>query len=568
MDDRTSQTSCTAAVRTDLEEISRAVEGTFTRAANALLSGRENVGILSDALGRYCAGLLEFAESDVPQTVELLASRFAEADTAHDRESRTIDRLVTALEKTGAPLVLLHDTVRMIDFFSSTARVIETETDFDGNLAFSSEIKTLSLRSHEAYLALIAQRDDLLGRTARIRASQDGFARASLAHLAELGAALQGLSAGLRPRLRMAATASETVVKAVERAADEMSRGISALQVGDSFRQRLEHVAAALGPCLPDPDASPMAHALVLRIAAAQLAGAGKALDDDLTRLAAVLNAASRHSGQFAGWGDALSGESEVAPLLEELRDRCGVGLAALYSSQVQLRAIERQLRDLRSAIQDMNDVIARLGQIDGDMRRGSLNVFLRSQRACRNGPAMMFVARQFGELTDTCSDAQARIVDELRQIREITSGSVGQGQDRVGQELSQIGDKLAGLSDVLGLWRDLRSDLHGLLDRGPQAVADFTDCAREVTAQRAVARRIATLARRLSPGPAPPPDSGSEQEAEAAADVLRTLYSVPEEREIHDRICPPSRAAQSSVPKAAATVAGAAADDGDFEWF
>ncbi|MBE9636317.1 hypothetical protein [Salipiger mangrovisoli] len=560
MGDRTSQTLRAAAVRQDLEAMTQAVEGTFTRAADALLSGRENIGPLSDTLGRYCQGLLDFADTDVAQTITLLASRFSEAETAHAQEAQTIDRLIATLERTARPLAKLHETVRMIDLFSSTASVVESETDIDGELSFSSEIKSLSLRSREAYIGLIAQRDALLDQTMAIRTRQATFTHANLSHLAGLGSALQGLAAGLGPRLRDAARASSRVVEAVTGVSGNMSDGISALQVGDSFRQRLEHVGAALGPCLPDAATSPDAHALVLRIAAAQLAGAGRALDADLTRLAAVLRAASKLGSQFAEWGDALSGKSEVAPLLEDLRDRCGAGLAALYSSQAQQRSIERQMRGLRKSIAQMQGVISGLAQIDGDMRRGSLNVFLRSQRARRNGPAMMFVARQFGELTDTCSSAQASIVTELRTIQEITAGSVGARQDRVGEELQRIGDSLAGLGGVLFLWSDLRRELDGLLHRGPRAVDDFIRCAEEMKEQRAVARQIAALAARLHDNPPQSPATEPSADARAAAAALRALYSVPEEREIHDSICPEGHLAAPS--------GSASEDEEDFEWF
>ncbi|MCB1340887.1 MAG: hypothetical protein KDK24_07465 [Pseudooceanicola sp.] len=568
MSEPTLWSGCPPDVPARLSEEARAVDGAFTDATDALLNGRDNLMRLTETLARYCQGLDDFRGMEIPATVSRLADRLVQVESVNEGEFRAIGQIRDFLSGTAAPLAELSDLVRTLETFASTSRVVEAESDLAGNMVFSAQIKHLSSQSQEGYADLLRHKINLADQVASMSAGQEGFARASLGHLEELRADLTRQSQAVGPAIGQAVRAASQVSVRVDDLSAQMTTAIGSMQVGDSFRQRLEHVALALG-CARDDGA---AARLVRLIGARQLNAAAAALDRDVGRLAQTLATVSGRADRLVAMAESLTLDRELANILRDLRSLCGAGLAALYSAQSQRRMVDRQMRGLSAVVGKMRKVVESQAGVDEDMRLGSYNVALRSRRSARNAAAMNYVARQIEELVGDCLAARSLIVTSLREIDETINRTISDNGGVVRYELDAVADGLGVLNAMLGFWRNLRYGLEKLVAEGPLAGTAFAACARQMDQQRETAKRIRAMADELSRqvSKADLPVLLADPDACAAALAMRQLYSVPEEREIHDTLCPPAAAAGPPPLAAAvgAAVGAAIGADDDIDWF
>ncbi|QEW18504.1 hypothetical protein LA6_000670 [Marinibacterium anthonyi] len=546
------------------EEI-RAVEAVFTEAADALASGQAQLFDLVRVLDAYRDGLVAMSGEDIEAGVKAMAGKFVQTRDAFGRECAAISKIESNLQAALQPLARLQDRVQTLQVFTSTARVVEEEFGVDGEHAFSHKIRELTASSRTGYEELHHYSQAILGQTVEVRARQASFAGSGLDALARLSDELLDLAETVVPRLHAAKQDAAHVAVVITQLSDLMSRAISALQVGDSFRQRLEHARAGIASCPPKSEA-PEAHDLVVLLVSAQLSAAGRALDADLDRVATAMSEVSAKTGGLVEWGRSNLAGSDTADLLGSLQDLCGSSLAKLYGSQAERRILDGQLRKLRHITGNMQRVMAEQSAVDIEMKLGSYNVSLRSRASTEKGAAMAYVAKQIGELVDHCLAARHEIVDCLETVRTTIMGTIEKNEGSVAGDLESIGDRLAGLGRMMRLWRDFESNLKTLTDIGPSAIADFSRCAQQMRAQRSAARSVQLLAETLSDGLSFSDAAAllNDPRAREASEALRALYSVPEEREIHDMLCGGST--EVPVP---APVAGTEEDSEDaFEWF
>jgi hypothetical protein len=554
----------TAAILTELEGESHGVESTFMSAADALIDGRAHLVALTNTLGSYRDGLSDLSGTSIADSVATMARRFAQARTSYGTERDAVVRIGVLLEGTRVPLWQLREHIHTLEIFTSTARVVEVEFGGDDDLAFSQQIRRLSESSRAGYEDLRRLHDRMTEQVADIRSGQEGFGDSAVAQFTTLEQNLTAMSDKVAPGLARAGRDARHIAEAVDRLAKRMSQAIAAMQVGDSFRQRIEHASEGLrgDPAVP---LTPAARDLVDLIVAAQLSASGRVLDHDLRRIAGTMSAISGETSGLVHWAGSLLRDSEIAALLQTLQDVCGASLAALYSSQAERRTLDARLRALRDTVADTRQVMTEQAQVNAQMKLGSYNVSLRSQRGGGGSSAMTYVARQIGELIDDCLSARQNIVERLDATGEAIDAVMARTEGQVSGELDTVGARLRGLSGMLGLWRALGTSLEQLTLDGPAAVAAFTRCAEQMVAQQDLARRVMSFAGALH-AHLPQRDGTVLMRDPAAAEAaarLRTLYSVPEERDIHDSFCPPDTPAAPSPQDRAA-----AEEEEKFEWF
>ncbi|SHI77487.1 hypothetical protein [Wenxinia saemankumensis] len=553
-----------------VEEAIGGVEGAFTDAAEALVSGADRLRAVTSVLETYRTGLLALDAAGLEAGIQQIVADLAAARLGFAEESAATGRIHAALRSAGPALADLSSGVRTLECFTSTARVVETELGGDGSQTFSEQIRLLSERSRAGYRQLGSSHAELAGQCDAIRARQMAFRDEAMRELEGLGAELDRLAERIRPCLEAAAAETEGLNGALARLTRAMTTSMAALQVGDSFRQRLEHVRDALRDHAGPGDA---ARRVVARIAAAQIVAAAEALDRDLDRLGASIRAIAADTAALLDWSGTLLRESQITHLLEPLERAGGSGLARLYSLQEDRRQLDLQLSGMRASLKVMDGVMADQSVVDEEMRLGSYNVALRSLRSKDKGAVMSCVARQTGELIDACLSARRRIVSQIGEVRRTITEAIGRGDARVAARLDDIAGGLSDLGRLLQLWRDLGDSLAALAEAGPAAIASFRRCADAMggQAQRLEAlRRAAAELQDLSAGALDP----EAPEARQAAAALRALYSVPQEREIHDLICPP----EGQIPATAdgapaftprdASGPGAPAEAEEFDWF
>jgi hypothetical protein len=283
------------------------------------------------------------------------------------------------------------------------------------------------------------------------------------------------------------------------------------LQVGDSVRQRLEHIETALQDCsdrmasessgAPDPVV-----AATCTILADLLTSAGRKLGTELgsilfslQKLGTSAEAMTRAAGRIA----ALKG-NDSADAVTELRKMFGDGIAMLYSSQNHRRSVDRRIRVLFQSVQDMNEKITQMRWIDQKMRMVSINVSLRSSATQgREGP-LFVVASQFMDLTAEAFAHQKDLVDALEQVRQAADGldydPDSELDNKVGEFTSRLSSSPKNLAEIDEMSDWLNNGVNRLLGLGPEAVRCLTRSATRLDDQRAASIGLRTLATHLAP--------------------------------------------------------------------
>ncbi|EPX78657.1 hypothetical protein [Salipiger mucosus] len=555
----------------------RAVETVFTAAADALFAGREDLVRLVATIQAYRTGLSRLSTDELIASSTAMTEQIATVEASFAEECRAIATMEQALRATKSPFSSLRQRVQTLQVFTSTVRVVEMEVGFDEGHSFSQQIKDQSTRSMEGLeeLGRLARR--IREQTAEISARQTAFTDTGGRSLSAMRGQLDAMVARIAPGVKKALEDGARTEDAARQASDRLGGAISALQVGDSFRQRIEHAGAALA-LLPDATEHRAAHAFLRHLVATQMTAAATALRRDIDRAADTMATVSAGTADLVAWSGELLESSEIAELLGTLQDVSGAGLARLYSAQAERRLLETQLRTLRDALGDIQKVTREQLEVDGLMRMGSYNVTLRSQSSRGKGTTMTYVAKQIGELTDQCLAARQDVMRHLDVVRRTIADNFHTSAGRVSGRLDSIADGMSGLGDMLRLWRDLHASLSDLRTAGPEAVAEFDRCAKQMRAQLATAQRLEDMADRLRIDPSVPQAfPADDPTAREIAAQIRALYSVPEEREIHDRLCAPGSSgaalparapAEGIAGGAPAEPGGAPAEEAEFEWF
>lgn len=542
-----------------LARMRASVEGVFTGAADAMIEGQEALSRLMRALSAYRGSLQTLSDGALSSAVSRFVARATEAAEQTGHEAEAVGRMADALACAAPHLDDLARVVRMIECYASTARIVESDSALRGGTAFSGQIRILATRSRESYIQLLGKQQALTRQTGDILGEQGAFTEGELDRLQGLGARLAAEAEALGHDVQHGARQLRREEALVGQVSARLTQGVAALQVGDSFRQRLEHVETFLGPDLPGVDHA-AARALVLRLSAAQLEGAGNLLAGELRRLCPDLEALARDTSQVMALGQELSDPNcgGLAQRFVRLGEDCRQGLGQLQEGARIRRMLEDRIAVLIATVSEMECAIGELTEIQTQMRLASVNVLLRSMHSGDAGAAMQVVARQFGELTDQCAAHQTAIVTALRGIKEIADGMRGTWGRDLSADLETIGADLGGIEDVLLSADALRGELESLLDHGPRACAEFTRCAEAMRAEHRTVEALAGIAGALAPGPLAP-----DAEALALAAQLRARYSMAEERAIHDRLC-----GEGGVEADAGPVAEEAGEGAEFEWF
>ena len=236
------------------------------------------------------------------------------------KEKADLTRLVEVVSAANGPISVLRRTVKMIGIVSINARVTAAGIvgDSDDFEVFTTDISTLSdsARStiHEfsqVYRQLVTEVDQAAGQ-------RDRFDAAHAHTLTELAHNLDETLEALDRQRQSAVESSAETGRVSRQIVGRIGSAVMALQVGDSTRQRLEHVEAGLD-CLADIvggaefDAATSAQALTalslleqeqLRATAADFAGEVGEAEQALQALASDAGTIMARSRNLYGDGD------------------------------------------------------------------------------------------------------------------------------------------------------------------------------------------------------------------------------------------------------------------------
>lgn len=493
-------------------------------------------------------------------------------DIAHSFETEQVDLdiLMKQVKAVRTPLDALRKNIQLISTIAINARVVAatlpgTRDEFS---VFTSDIGALSRDATQTvdsffrtYLKLRSDLTKAVDQRERFQSTQ----QAALEHAAKQLS--HNLDQAMHCRARAAQTSSETS-RITRDVTLRVGAAVMALQVGDSTRQRVEHVASALilartlltgrmpeglAPDAVMPDnaveavlyaqGEMLAAALVdYRDGVAEAETALTSLGDDADAILAIsrdLYGRQDNRANFAlhGLGDDLQAIAAMLEICDS--DRQKIDSAALA---------------VGSTVDELLDQVAEVKKIENTMRLVTLNAAVKCAQLGSRGLALDVIAKQLRELAAETLEAAETSLGffdaAAHSARNVVARADGDASDRIE---SLIGDAVAAVGLFEQLDGRLSSAMAFLEDQAHAIDQAFAEAAQRFAGHKVISAaldnanaEIVALAGR----------SGPEHVAALAADQagsvlvthLRGFCTMQSERQIYDALlCQTSNSAQVS---------------------
>lgn len=529
------------------------IETAFVAVGARLMEG---AGMLNALTRQFEALPAALQGDDVREASEQLAAVAAKAAELADtlvQEKADLVRLVEVVRAANGPIEELRRTIKMMGIVSVNARVtaagiVGDGEDFD---VFTTDIATLSESASRTiqefalgYRQLATEVDRAATQRARFEAAHAGTAT-------ELARSLSQTLENLQAQRQGAVEGSAETGRLSRQIVGQIASAVSALQVGDSTRQRLEHIELGLDtmarllagePAFSqqlDEAEHPGMLAALAALEQAQVLETARTYAAEVGDAEAALVALAQDAGVIMSRSRDLvrsgaKGDGPDISLGQQLR----VAVAVLRDFEGERAKLEAVAMAVQRQVARLLEHVGAVQEIEANMRLVSLNAAVRCAQLGPRGASLTVIATQLRELTsETVVAAQAAMerFDQSSQLAAafgmaasgdgaVQTGDLEQSTNRALDLLSRLDDRVA-------------EAMRALQSEGPKVIDRLRAAAAEMDGQSALAETMEDAALAIAELSADPvPDHGSAAQAAILAG-LRKSYTMEAERSIHTRL-------------------------------
>lgn len=448
-----------------------------------------------------------------------------------------------------------------------------------GNLvAFTRQIAALSSDGHrilDDMLRQLAHLEEAVGEALDL---QRRFEDVHLRRLERMKARMVDSIAAMRERERDAYGAMRKLPADLEQAHGRIARLVTALQVGDNVRQRVEHVLHALRLLIdllsddgaetqPEHEPSVLV-AVACDLQARQLGQSAQDLDahglEILADLDALAEAVAQVKADIAAACAGGSGDAATFFLVDVDRDLEGVA-QVVGDYRRTLEAADRSALLVNRLASAIGEAVAGVREIDAQMSLLGLNASIQSGNIGTEGRALNTIAQELRMVaahTRALSDATGALLEgmtaEANALQAVAAENDRQDIAGIESWLGRAAERLrAFASETSGVLAQIQVECGELSASLRDAARRFRSQQDQVDTLIHAADALADIGHRACP-------ATSADDAELARQQLGRLlekhYTTASERAVHDELL----CLAPSSPTSAATPTGPAADEED----
>lgn len=543
-----------------LRQLAGATEQDFLRIGNQMQGAYQQTANLSQT-ARH---LVEIASGERIATVMQQLHRLLEdmVDALNQAQQRSIDncgqisRVGAVLKQVKTPVEDFRRMAKQLYIFEVLIRIESTYLKEMGGefLNLAADIKKLSTQIRGKTSA-IQQNIDSLSTTV---VQNNHFFEQEIAQgeqrktsaIANTEASLSTLE-GIHGNYLRSGAMIETIAT---RNSEALSDIVQSMQMHDTYRQQVEHVAEALEGILPLLDRKETAPAVteqeavlkigdVCEIQQAQLQFAGSSLYESVETIIAKLRdlhqsqrdiTSSMVSSNTSGKNDAsFLGEitSNIASVTDLLRE---------YGTTTQ--TLDEMMHNVLRTMGEITTFVGDIEQFGSEIIQIALNARIKAVCTGQDGAAMSTLSDEVGQLSKDAvqrTDIISQALGEIHNITQSLTGEAGSGQNALAQELADMQQQL---DQLLGALEQVGRELHSLTrqieSQGQTLAKEFDQLTRSIDVHVRIQRQatgvldnlqqIITASRALYPASA-----AFKEELHSLAD----RYTMESERRIHAEI-------------------------------
>jgi histone H3/H4 len=512
------------------------IEGKFLELGRVLERSVEVVGGLISALdqlasvfdgaaAREAAGALETAAARLEGLAEARKGDQARfhvlADAAHGLDVRIAD-MQQALRYLRVFAVNIKVTAGGVpdaydEFESFAQEVLSAITDGGGQLAeFGRDVDSLNAQ----VTAALGQEGELASRCAEVLPAVPRQLSEDAATLAEH-----------HGRIAAAAAAAAQVAQSVQ---GKVGQALCSLQIGDTTRQRVEHVEAGLA-ILARGELGPGDAAVVLEMLAAQLDDTAEVFAHDVGRMAASAVGMADDAHEVLRLRDVVRGghgRTQDAGVLARLERSLGQALRLVGDLATAEGSAQALTRSAQTTAGGLAERINSIRAIKTSIHQMALNAHLKCCRLGDAGRPLSVIAVelrvQADHLGETAEAAETLLASLARAAQADASDAGRVGSAAVGELLAQAAAPVRDASSRAG------GELAGLVGQAEEIVSALQQATGRLNFRGEVEDVLRDMADQLR-ATAQAAEPASPTAALAATLVeIEGLYTMAKERQVH----------------------------------
>ena len=533
-----------------IAEVTAALEGAFLSAGQGLSQGLAGFRTLTDtlaALGAECDGGRSAATA---RDLGRMATRLRRVADRMPVDAAALSRLIEGNRGLRRRFDDLAGDMRMMVIVSRSAR-LEAVVSPEQRVSVEDFSRTID----QQIGAVQARLDGCAAEHGKLTELLEQGARGHRAFEEAHGGRIEALAADLDAALVALGDRRDRGLALMEEAG-RRTRAITAsaglamvsLQIGDTTRQRLEHVSVALERAETAESREPAVAELLRRLGEAQLR-------DTVSTFAAegaqLLDAFGTLSGEVDGLvaaGRATHGTGAGGGSMAAFRARFDIARGVVTACDASRRVIENATGGLGAMLVALDDTLQTLSRTSEDLVIVAVNVGLKAARLGPEGRGLVTVAGELKRLSGQLAVAADHLLATFEEVRQ-EAGRFAAGSEAEAAGAPSLAAEAAAILEALGRG-DAKIDgvLAGVERTGRDfeaTMADLTDAMSAVVAEIA---GLAVAADRI--GAARAGGSVPEAAARAVDALMLPLYSMAQERDVH-AVVVGSAGAESFPPSA-----------------
>jgi hypothetical protein len=495
-------------------------------AMEASFSGRE-MEILSESIGalrRTITGLTSSLDAECSQITSLVGLGGGVADR--------LDRL--------------RRSVRIITALAMNSRVEAARTDAQAGevSGYTQELVELAAR---AYKAIDGCCREQVGLTEILNRAQDtlvDFRRLHGSQLEDVERNLGEVAGALHEhRARVRDTVTTLLVRTKD-ITSEIGAIVMALQIGDSTRQRVEHVLesiAELGTLYANSSDARPATELACRLGALQIEGAREDLEVAFGEIGQALSNLAGQAEDIAGMAQQVgsSDRQQSRGFVSAIRSKLGAALELSQQAGAARTKVDVAVGGIVQSTARVDEQMQVLSEVTCTMSMIGINAVLRARRVGTAGLGLGVIADQLQDTADTVVSDLDIVTPALRDVVAATQNLATMLAARRGDLADSGGETAnAALSSFSAFGSEMERILQVLVERGGDPARDLNAASQKPAADESL-QRMVQLIERL--------EDLANEDAGAGADAamiemldatFAKRYSMAAERDIHDAFC------------------------------
>jgi len=547
----------------DLGAARARIETTFVSVGDWLAQSAQLLNRLSQTFEALPRDLASAELTEATTRLAAVGRRAGEISQSFATEQAAIERLVEVVTGADHPISDLRRAVKMMGIVAVNARVVAAgvvgdDHDFDVFTTDIAQLANSATRTIEAFSGDYRQLTSEVRRAATQRAQFDSAHRDTLSRLA---ARLEQHLGDIVRRRPLSADGSAETGRVTREIAGRIGSAVMAMQVGDSTRQRLEHIEAALAQLgtLADgngnrdlglePDLVPRALLDGLTLETLQLEAVAHSFDSEVAEAERALSALAGEARTVMSksrelYGDGARGQSPLSAFNAEIRD----AIAVLRDCEAEREKLAQVAGSVDRIVKVLLGHVEAVREIEANMRLVSLNAAVRCAQLGPRGRALNVIAMQLRELTGETVIAAEAAMASLGEAARLAQSFSASSNGEAAEQVAWLEREAAQSSDLLGGVEQRLNEALLLLDKdGPVVLGHLAEAAGRLAAHEDMSEAIADAALRTAELSADAPGRTAPESAPLLA-LLRKSYTMEAERRVHDRFAGPP-ATSAAVP-------------------